>query len=429
MASFYQLASLILVFLIQIILFFTKGYFLSIEFTLYPYLSSNGFLPYKNIIDQHLPSLFFGPFSLPLLSTHSPLPLTVVFLAILFFTNLLLFLYLKKRGLKNPVLWVFAYALLSFYFSGNVLWVETFVTFLLSIYLYFGLFRKSWINFILGLLLSQIILMRPTILPALFFLVLATEINLSLIIGGVVGMALPLFYLFYHNLWNSFWQTAIVFNREVYPFQAKIIPNLRQIILVSIVLLPSLVTCLRKKGLIWSLSLTLMLILAYPRFGFEHLQPFILISTITLASQSKNSLIPIFYILLFSIFNLSSTLNHHYGNYFYQPNIIKIAEEIKSSDQKFLYLFGASDLMYPLSGKLPPQQTYLPSLPWYLHYPQYKDLLLSSLDTPDTLIVVDTNFEVDNVKLVDSSQELYNYIKINFKQIKTSGSYEFYIKP
>jgi len=65
--------------LLHISLIYLRGYFLSGEFTLYPYLVSRGFLPYRDLIDQHFPTLLFGPFSLPAILTTNPWPLMGVF--------------------------------------------------------------------------------------------------------------------------------------------------------------------------------------------------------------------------------------------------------------------------------------------------------------------------------------------------------------
>lgn len=429
MALFYQLASLVFVFLIQVVLFFSKGYFLSLEFTLYPYLSSHGFLPYKNIVDQHFPSLFFGPFSLPLLSSTSPKPLTFLFLTILFLTNFFVYSYLKKIEVRRPLLWLVVYILSSFYFSGNVLWVETFVTFFLSVYLYFGLFSKKWIDFLIGIMLFQILLMRPTILPAIVVLVLATRFSMSLVAGGILSGLITWVYLLSNGLWYDFWQSAIIFNREIYSSQAQIMPTAGQSVLVLAIFLSSFVFGYNSKKYLWFISLPLLLVLAYPRFGYEHLQPFILVSIICHTfRQKKNYFLPLILIFIFTALNLYSIYRHTYGNYFYQPTIIKLADVIRNSDYKYLYLFGASDLIYPLSGKIPPQKTYIPSLPWYLHYPKYKESLLASIKSKETLIVVDTKFGVDNVKLVDSCSDIYSHIKTNFTLIKSVDNYEFYVK-
>src|SRR5258706_7714594 len=79
-----------------------RGYFLSIELTLYPYLTSHAFLPYRNIIDQHFPTLLFGPFSLPAFLTTNPWPLFAAFLGTLCLTGLLLFLFFFRFNVHQP---------------------------------------------------------------------------------------------------------------------------------------------------------------------------------------------------------------------------------------------------------------------------------------------------------------------------------------
>ncbi len=425
---FYQLLGLLFIFFVQCLLFFTKGFFLSIEFTLYPYLTSHGLLPYKNLVDQHFPSLFFGAFSLPLFSASSSIPLTILFLALLLATNILLFIFFKKNQINHPTIWVLCYTLVSFYFSGNILWVETFVTLAMVLYLCLYNSPKIYLQVLLGILLSQMILMRPTLIPAIILLAIATKFNTPILIGSALGLSISTGYLLYHQLFSDFWQAVVVFNREVYPSQAKILPSLRQVLTMSLIFVPTFVVGLKNHKYLLLLVTSATILLAYPRFGFEHLQPFILMSFVTLAvSQKKLPQIPVLLTIIFLILNLISISKNTYGNYFYQPNIIKIGREIGQSSYRNLYLFGASDLLYPLSGKLPPHNYYLPSLPWYLNYPEYQKLLLESLNQPDTLILVDTDFSVDGIKLIKSSKEVYEYITINFDLVKQDGNYQYYV--
>lgn len=428
MASFYQLLMFLLIFVIETCLFFVKGYFLSIEFTLYPYLTSQGFLPYKNILDQHFPSLFFGTFSIPLLSQSSPVPLTFLFLSIIFLTNLFLWLYLKRKKTNFHLLWVFCYSLIYFYFSGNILWVETFVVLLLSIYLYLSSYKNNYSDMVGGLLLSQVILMRPNIAFALLFLVIyLKKINLSTIIGGLIGLLASFGYLYFNNIIENFVSLAITFNKSVYATHLLIRPSFMQAGIVLLLIAISILGTWTRKKVLILVCLMGSLILIYPRFGFEHLQPFILFLVVALVQDNTFSKQKIFLILvIFLSLNLVSAARHRYGNYFYQPEILRIGNEIKNSDVDFLYLFGASDLIYPLSSKVPPGKIYIPSLPWYLNHTPYQSLLKNSLSQKNTLIVVDTLFEVDGVKLIDSSKSVFEYIKMNFELTKQDGRFQYY---
>ena len=113
--------------LVHLFFIYLGGYFLSPEFTLYPYLTSLGLKPYLDLIDQHLPVVLFGPLSLPSFLTRNPQPLLGVFLSMVAITDILFFKLLEKRKVKKPIFWTALFAVSLFVFSGNTLWLETFV--------------------------------------------------------------------------------------------------------------------------------------------------------------------------------------------------------------------------------------------------------------------------------------------------------------
>ncbi len=414
----------------QIIFILFKGYFLSIEFTLYPYLVGHRFIPYTNILDQHFPSLFFGVFSLPLLSQTSPTPLLILFVLVILSTNLLFYRYLKLAKIQKPLLWLVLYVTLMSYFSVNILWVETFINFLMVVTLNLSLKKAKVSNLIIGLILSQILLMRPTLLPCLFFLLLfiggfTTEIFFGLLSGLIISFL----YLIFKNNFQQFIGLAINFNFSSYAKGSNNTPALRQIFIITALLIYSLYNSLKSKNLYLLSAVFFSLFAIFPRFGFEHLQPFILF-TVLLASISKAKK-PIIELILIGVFAILLTIGlvrNRYGNYFYQPHLYSLANEISKLPGREVYLFGASDLLYPLSNKIPVGNLYLPSLPWYLNYPEFKEKLFERLKDSDAPIIVDTNFEVDGRKLIYSAPKIYEYIKMNYNLVEANGGIELFLK-
>ncbi len=415
--------------ILHTLLIFLRGYFLSIEFTLYPFLRSQGFLPYKDIIDQHFPALMFGPFSLPSLLTSNPWPLLAVFLVVLCLTDIILYSTLIKHKVKLPLVWVILYVLSSVYFSGNVLWLETFVNLFLVLCLRLSFSDRPIYKFIVGLLLSQIILMRPTILPAiiLIFYSLSLPAGPYLIGGLFVGFLIPGIYLYRFGLLDSFYRLAIVFNGTIYPQSARLLPAKRQVLMLVLWFAPSLYLYFKNKKYLVILSLFSLLVLIVPRFGFEHLQPLFLCGIVywAIVSVKPSRFVYLFIFVLF-VLNIISAIRHPYGNYFLTPQVQKVSEFVKALPGNTVYLLGASDLIYPLSGKYPPNITYVPSLPWYLAQQAYIDAITNSLKGGYTPILVDHFATVDGKNVVEASGPIIEYIKMNYTQGENLENYVIY---
>lgn len=414
MLTFYQYCS----YLLPLVFIFLKGYFLSVEFSLYPYLIQKGLVPYRDILDQHLPSLFFGQFSLPYFAVNSPTKLLVILLFLSLGTIYFLQETLKNLKVKDYQLWTLIYAFLTVFFAANTLWVESFVVFLLSIGFYLNCKNDKLSGFVLGLIASQVFLMRPTILIFLllsFFVFLKHKI-ISLI-GLFFGMALSASYLFRYQILTDFYELAIIFNKDIYSFVQDPIITKRQIISLVIMIVTFLFFTLKAKR--WWLALIGLstLLLVYPRFGLEHLQVFSFIF-VYLLSQTINYKHQILFIFILSVaVSLPVWLTistQRYGNYFYPPQIFAQAEKARQLPGSSLYLYGASDLFYQLSNKVPSGNFYIPSLPWYLNYQKFQDRLTKNLSNHPGYILVDPHFSVDGQKLIDSTPDIYSYIKMNY---------------
>lgn len=420
-------------FLLHISLIFLHGYFLSIEFTLYPYLVAHGFLPYQNIIDQHFPTLLFGPFSLPAWLTVNPFPLLLVFLAVLCLTDLFFYAALVRFKIRQPFLWLVFYIVTTAYFSGNILWIETFINLLLAIWFFLSHTRSSLSKFISGLIISQIFILRPTIFLALLLLFPSLSVlpNIFLFGGVLVGFLVPGLYLFNHGLLPDFYRLAIIFNQEVYPHEALLLPAKRQLLYLFLWLVMPIYALAKKRQFFALAALVCLLLLIFPRFGFEHLQPLFLCGIFLWAIKCQPSKITIcFLIVVMFCLNIISSVRHSYGNYFLNPNIQKISDIVRDLPGNQIYLLGASDIIYPLSGKLPPKYIYLPSLPWYFSQPDFVNRLTESLSHKDSWVLVDYTATTDGRNLVESSGDVFKYIRMNFVPGQKIDHYQFfYPKP
>lgn len=430
MATFYQYFAVLLISLFQVIYVCVKGYFLSVEFTLYPYLIQKGFLPYKNIIDQHFPSLFFGTFSLPLLSRDSYIPLLVLFLGILIVSNLLLFSYLKRTKTIYSLAWIVLYSLLITYFAGNVLWIEVVVNILVLLSLNLSHSKNKLLKVFSGLVISQAIIIRPTLAPAIFFLFFwLKEISVEVMLGAALGLAISAHYLTHNQLIDDFYNLTISFNSLIYSKVNHPLPTIKQILPIIFLLFLSLYGHIRQQKTFIFTIVIFSLFSVYPRFGLEHLQPFVLVWIVT-GAVNKILDKKHFFIcgLIFMFLCFYSLYKNQYGNYFYSPEVQILADKISRFPTTEIYLFGTSDLIYPLSNKVPPQKTYIPSLSWYLNYYPFQERLYKSLQKSNAPVIVDTQFTVDGKRLIETAQNIYLYIKMNYNLISTDGRYEIYYK-
>lgn len=416
--------------LLHTVLILFKGYFLSIEFTLYPYLTAHGFLPYREIIDHHFPTLLFGPFALPAFLTGNPWLLLPVFLLVLLLTDVILYSILIRYKVKSPLVWLLLYVVSSVYFAGNVLWIETFINLLLVSWIFLS-FSRTKINFLVsGFLFSQILLLRPTITPAVFLFVygLSLPFTRELIMGAIVGFLIPGLYLVRFGLLVDFYRLAFEFNSRVYPRLSMLLPAKRQILLLLLWLAPISFSLVKNKKFILLAALLSLLVHIFPRFGFEHLQPLFLMGIIIWAKNPPKTP-TVIYLMIFSllILNMVSTMRHRYGNYFLSPEVVNISRTAKELPGYSLYLLGASDLIYPLSGKLPPNYTYLPSLPWYFNEPDLVNKVIDSLKNNDTPVIVDYAASVDGYNVVVDGNPIYEYIKMNFIPGEKIGHYQIFL--
>lgn len=415
--------------ILHVALIFARGYFLSGEFTLYPYLVSRGFLLYRGLVDQHLPTLLFGPFSLPAFLTANPWPLLGLFLATLCLTDTLLYINLFRLKVKLPLVWLVLFIISSVYFSGYILWIETFVNLLISLWLFLSFSKNNLRRLAAGFLLSQILLLRPTIAPALFLLFVSfSGFSWSLILGGFLGVAIPALFIIRQGIAGDFFRLAIQFNQQIYSKEALLFPAKRQIIFLLAWIAPIVYSLIRSKKYRYIAVLVCLLALAYPRFGYEHLQPLYLVAVIFWALSSKKPSLSVYlFIVVFFCLNLISAIRHPYGNFYLTPEVISAAKQIQQIPGNEIYFLGVPDILYELTGKMPPNYTYVPSLPWYLHQKDFQDKIIRSLETSRPPVLLDASAKVDGQNIASASGKVLEYIKMNYTKGEKIMDYQLFL--
>ena len=428
----FQVCAIILVHLLLICL---GGYFLSPEFTVYPYLTSLGLKPYLNIIDQHLPIIFFGPLSLSKTLTQNPQPLLGLFLSLVATTDLLFFYLVKKQKVKKPVFWTALFAVTIFIFQGSTLWLETFITPLVLLIL----FLKQ--DFFTGLLSALIILIRPTLAPAILLLVAAKKPkpSRSLLAGFLTPLLAVFTYLIYQQIIPDFTNLFFNFNSTYYSALAGKLPSLRQLFLAGLVVVPAMATLFVNKKYLRVLIIILSFLPAWPRFELTHLQPAITLAIFFWAtdtsrhsgkwslrnasrirfwtSQNDYKKLLLIFLLILSIKKVTTV---NYGNFYLTPEVQKVSAYLKDQTEQQVFVLGGSDLIYPLAHKNPAGDYYLPSLAWYYANPDLVTRQLEALKLSKHALVA-INTPVENF-----AKPVYQHILEQYTKIHTVGPYQIY---
>lgn len=423
---------IILAIIFHLLLIVKAGFFLSPELTLYPFLTHNGFLPYKEIIDQHFPVILFGPISLPAVLTTNPLPLLALFLLIIALTDYFFYYGLIRFKSAHRQLPLIAFVSVSFYFQVNFFWLETFICFFLSLIIFFSKSDHDFSKLTLGFLLALTILVKPTIIPGIIFLLffLRPKINRHFIVGLLLPPLIIALYLIKLDIYREFYQLAFEFNRQHYLFGGLQYPNARQLIEVIIFSTPFVFLTFKKAKTLLLASLFFSF-LAYPRFEPFHLLPCFFLLTFSLSTVKLSNIRLKFFTLLLLLLILLNTIKlirHNYGNFYLNEQTITVSQYVKNLSGNSVYVFAGNDLIYPLSGKIPPSYFYLPSLPWYLEVPEYQqELILALSQSPQTPLLVNKKVKIDNIEIVRNDNYLIKFIKENYLQLDTVGEYDVYV--
>jgi hypothetical protein len=241
-------------------------------------------------------------------------------------------------------------------------------------------------------------------------------------------LLINLLYLIKLNLLPDFIDLTLNFNRLYYLNNGFKYPEISSIIQIFIIVLPFYFIKLKNKLLIF-ITTFLFSFLVFPRFEYFHLLPAITILIFLTGISVKLNNQKIIYLILFLliILNFRKLIHYSQGNYYFDDKTLATVEYLKNISGNTIYILGGNDLIYPLSQKIPPGYTYVPSLPWYLNVPKYQDKLIKALvRSPYTLILVNAEANVDNLAIVSPDMELMKFIKKNYTPFEKVGPYQVY---
>lgn len=422
------------------------------EFFLYPYLASSGFVPYRQIIDQHFPGGLLLPVNFLSLGFSSPQSFKVLLLVIIFFSAAYIYKLAKTHFTHSEsLLAVGAFVIWQIFFSGNHLWFETFLPlFLLPA---FSSWRKN--NFFLcGVFLGLGIIFKQTLIVlagviALDVMFRSLKHSSFFIVKYLSGLSLPLLglgiYLWQQGIWADFWFWTIEFNLTAYPMMAGFpfpAPLLLRLLFPLGILAAALVfssrlaptgprASLLRSSAAWGLCLGLLIGVRPDLLHLQPLVPFLSLSTgLILASLLTKSKLAAGVLTLPLIILAVLPLRHQtrWGQYrFFDAATYRLAAQISrmSQPQDRIFLLGVQPHLYPLSHRLPAGQFFVYQLPWYLNLTQ--DRILAQLAAaPPRLIVFDPQATVDDVPIYDYADSLIKFMHQNYRLVGQLDSWQLF---
>lgn len=398
------------------------------ELFIYPYLASSGFLPYRNILDQHFPGLMFFPLNFYTLGFRDPVSFKLLLILVVTLTSVWIYKISRSR------LSVLFYVLWQPFFEGNQLWLDIFLPlFTLPAFYFFQ--SQHWL--LVGFFLGLGVVFKQTLVPLVVVvgLVLLLRRKFSALAKFSFTALLPsllmLVYLQKLGLLSDFWYWTIKFNLSVFAASGSLSPRLQDWIKLSLPLVFIALAFTKfptsRKYAFW---LLFTVIGGIARFGFIHLQPAVPFFALALGTLGRTSK-PWF---IFCLTLTAVWLGYFYARqnnwlqikYFDSQNtklVAEISRRINPGDK--IFLLGVNPHIYPLTSTLPPARTFVFQFPWFINVAG--DRILESLRSdPPRLVIYNPDSVIDNHYLRDYGSRLVEYIQGNYSFSSQIGPYLIY---
>jgi hypothetical protein len=419
---------------------------------LYPYLLHHGFVPYKDLIDQHFPGFLLLPFNLLTLGITGPLEVRLFLYMLIAINHLLIFLITQKmfKNISISLLANSLYTLWQPFLEGWEFWIDSVLA---SIYL--GAFLLLWqmiskkkihwskyasLGFIcaLGVLCKQTAVLLPITCLALLWHYKIPRTQILFFTIGLIAPLLAVFsYLSLQNVLSDFWYWTVTFNSEIYSQFSKPIPAISQLTRVLIVYCPYLLITLISDKKIKLLLITfgaISVIGALNRFDFLYFQPSLPFAVIVSAYvlrwcwQQKRLWLIIGLYSFIAIYWNATFYKGHLGAkvFFFDEQNMQIARDINQivRPNEEVFIFGPSPHLYYLSQTIPPGHYFVYLLPWYMLVSEDKQLEVLKSANP-RIIIRDQSSEVEGFKLIEYAAKINRWIDEYYMVVDKKGTIEY----
>lgn len=429
--------------LIHILVLWTLEFFLYPELIIYPYLVVSGFLPYKNILDQHFPGLMFLPINFYSLGFDNPLAFKLLLVTIVAVQALLIYKIAQKIGNKYIAkLSVLAYLIWQPFFEGNQLWLDIFLP-LFTLPAFWFFLNNKW--FLTGLFLGLGIVFKQTQVPLVAFVGLLIVIKFRFqalfrfSLGALIPSMLMLVYLGKIGVISDFWYWTVQFNLSDFAADGSLAPRIVDwvrlsfpilVLIVSWKILPS-----KYQPILIITWMIFTIVGGIARYGLLHLQPsvpyFCIIFGLVVYELAKQKrklwLGGVVALTVLWMGYFYSRQRNFFQTKFYdsQTNTIVASIQQRTQPGDKIFLLGVHPHIYELTKTLPPNKTFIFQFPWF--FKVAGDRVLSSLqDDPPKLIVYDNASSIDGQYLRDYGAFLLNYVRANYSLTLQIGEIEIY---
>lgn len=405
------------------------------EMTLWPYLMTEGWMPYRNIAIAHTPLMLLDlGISYKVFGTG--------ILQLKMFTWILILLmdgfvyWVVKRFLSNKTALgaLFFFILFQVFYDGNGLWFDLYMGVLAFVSFYF-IQKKDF--FWAGIFWALAFISKQT---AVWFLVpiglqsvrdaKSAMSNLKKFSFGVLWVLAPfVLVLRSFGILTDFYNWAVNFGIFLLPkAQGQVhLPALRSLA-VSAFPFTIFIPLIWKTGarnihlLFWAVAGSLG---AYPRFEYFHFQPalpYLAISAALVFSGAvKKDRITKMFVFLYVLGSLYLFANFFMRNYregtrFYGRDVQKIVSYIRANAKpgEKIFVMNWWDNLYALSDTLPATDPWVPQLLWYTEMPGLQEKMIGDLEnSKPKMIVLNQYSEVGLSAYVP--QKVYNYVTQNYK--------------
>ena len=423
------------------------------EMTLWPYLITKGWLPYKDIAIAHTPLLLVDLTILYKLFGVGLWQLKIYTWLLILLTDVLLFWVVKEIWKRKTAILSLAFFIpFQLFYEGNGLWFDlalapvallVFYFIKKKDYLWAGIFwalafltkqTAFWFLIPVGLMFFQGITLQK--------LQKLIERSRRFALGILSTFLIAILTIWVLGFLKDFYYWTFEFGIGILPkAQGQInLPSLRQLAISFFpfsILFFLLFTQKRKESILISIWVIAGALGTFPRWELFHFQPaipFLAIAGGLVFSQIKK-LKPIINILLVGYVVLSVVLVSKYylrewgrETRFFEPEIKQIVTYVKKNTEQNdkIYVLNAWDSVYALSNTLPAVRPWIPHLPWYMKLPDIQEDIVSSLDIVRPNLIMQG--EYSEAGLGSYKPELIDeYIKDNYEINDNIGSYLIFI--
>lgn len=404
------------------------------EMSLWPYLITKGWMPYRDIAIAHTPLMLFDLALFYKIFGIGVMQLKVFTWVLILFSDVLVFTLTRKLWDKKVAFFsLVTYVLWLLFYDGNGLWFDFYMGILAFCSFYFAR-QKKWVW--TGVFWALAFISKQT---AVWFLVpiLFEIINIRPLKGnplkmvarfaiGALVIALPFtLLLFIFHLLPYFWDWAVNFGVFILPkSQGQIqLPDIKTLfasLFPFVIFLPLIVKS--KKYLILALWAAAGMLGTYPRFEYFHFQPAVFYLTIggsLILFERRNLLTKIFIAiyLLGSVYLVSTYLvkNLNEGTRFYENEVTEVVDYVKYNTKKGerIFVLNYWDNIYALTETLPSTNPWVPQLSWYMEELGIQEEMVEDLENnPPKLVIYNPYTESGLSSYIP--KKVYDYIMENY---------------